>query len=56
MGISGLYNDYFGTKKCSQSFVFLAKLDMDNDQLLAKYECCATSGSKAMVRTINEPK
>ena len=49
MGISGLYNDCFGKKKCSHSFaLFLVKLDMDDRRLLAKDERCATSGSKVM--------
>ena len=56
MGISGLYNACFGKKSACKAFLYLAKLDMDNDQLLAKYYRCATSGSKVMIRTINEPK
>ena len=43
-------------KSARKVFLYLAKLDMDNDQLLANYERCATSGSKVMIRKINEPK
>ena len=32
---------------------FLAESDMDDGQLLAKYDLCATSGSKLMTRTVN---
>ena len=56
MGISGLYNACFGKKSARKVLLYLAKLDMDNDQLLANYERCATSGSKVMIRNINEPK
>ena len=39
MGVSGLKIACFGVKECSHSFaLILAKLDMDNGQLLAKDE------------------
>ena len=42
---------------CLHSFVFIiAKLGMDNVQLLAKDERCENSGSKVMIRTINKIK
>ena len=44
-------------KKCSHSFAFIiAKLDMDDGPLLTNDESSATSGSKAMIRTLNELK
>ena len=42
---------------CSHIFVFiLAKLDMDDGQLLANDESCVTSGLKVMTRIVNELK
>ena len=47
----------FWHEGCSHSFFFiLAKLDMDDGQLLAKDESCATTGSKFMTRTVNTLK
>ena len=44
-------------KKCLHSFAFIiAKLDMDDDQLLTNDESSATSGSKVMTLTVNELK
>ena len=44
-------------KKYSHSFTnIIAKLDMDDGQLLTNDESSATSGSKAMTRTVNELK
>ena len=56
MGISGKYNAFFGKNSARKALFYLVKLDMDHDQLLVKYERCATKGSKVMIRTINEPK
>ena len=47
---------FWQKKSACKALLYLAKLDMDNDQLLAKYERFATSGSKVMIRTINEPR
>ena len=44
-------------EECSHSFkLILAKLDMDDGQLLAKDESWATSGSKVMTRTVRKLK
>ena len=40
----------------SHSFVFVAKLDSNDGHLLASDECCATSGSKGITRTLNKLK
>ena len=40
----------------SHSFVFLAKLDLDDGQQLASDESCATSGSKGITRSVNKLK
>ena len=44
-------------KECSHSFVFiLAKLDLDNGQLLANDKSSATIGSRFLSRTVNQLK
>ena len=44
----------FGRKNARKASFYSAKLDMDDGQLLAKDERCATSGSKDKTRTIKE--
>ena len=57
MVISGLQNACFGIKEYSHSFFFiLAKLDLDDGQLLSNDESSATSGSRFLSRTVNQLK
>ena len=58
MAISGLQNACFGIKEYSHSFFFfiLAKLDLDDGQLLANDESSATCGSRFLSRTVSQLK
>ena len=57
MGVSGLYNACLSLKECLHSSLsMLTKLDMVDGQLHEKDGSYATSGSKVIIRAVNNLK